>query len=135
MTAAGAVDVAPSAFAGRGLPRPTPVVVTAVTSRTISLNIGGSTVISQTEIGIAWTASTTPNVYYEITLNGVGNQSTQRTAATLSESLNCYPNPCAGTGVKPGQVNVIRVQAFSQANGSFGDSSPVVELSVFVPNA
>ena len=112
-----------------------------VTARTLpSLAVGPvtnlrATSISQTEIGTAWTASTTPNVFYEIALNGVSNQATSRTTATLSESINCYPNPCPGTGVKPGQVNVITIFALSVATATWGDRSPITELRVFVPLA
>lgn len=88
-----------------------------------------ATSVSGKAIVVTWTASATPGVFYEISLNGIGNQSTVRTTARVAESLNCYPGPCAGTGVKAGQINVIRVQA----QGNEGDVSPVVELSVFVP--
>ena len=112
-----------------------------VTARTLpSIAVGPvtnlrTTSISQTAIGIAWTASTTPNVSYEISLNGVLNVGTGLTTATLSESIQCYPNPCPGTGVKPGQVNVITIFALSVATASWGDRSPIAELSVFVPLA
>lgn len=205
----GLLGLAPPADAARARPAPTAIVVTSVSSRTVSLTIGGSTVrnydvfangsryatatpssaslpltisglqadttyaitvqentggrisalsapvtvrtlapaviapvtdlratsVSGKAIVVTWTASATPGVFYEISLNGVSNQSTTRTTASVAESLNCYPGPCAGTGVKAGQINVIRVRAQSVLAGRSGDVSPVVELSVFVPAA
>lgn len=84
-----------------------------------------------TSATIAWDATTTPgSIFYEIELNGVANTSTNLTTHVVSEILG-YPNPIAGTGVKPGVINRIGVYA---SNG-FGDRSVVTEISFLAPPA
>jgi hypothetical protein len=91
-----------------------------------------ATSVTPTTINIAWTASSTPNVGYNISLNGVLNQGSGLTSASIQESIQCYPNPCPETGPKPGQNNVITIVTIS--NVDFSVSAPV-ELTVFVPAA
>ncbi len=88
--------------------------------RVVSIDkVGGVNTVT-----IAWDASPTPGAWYDISLNGVGNQSTNRTTAVVGESLNCYPGPCVGTGPKSGN-NQITVVTSASIDGYQVNSVPV----------
>jgi hypothetical protein len=111
-------------------PLSAPVTVTTLPGPTVApitnlRVVSTATVNGIKTVTIAWDASSTPgNVWYDISLNGVGNQATSLTSAVVGESLNCYPGPCVGTGPKSGN-NVITVTASANIDGFQVYSAPV----------
>ena len=99
---------------------PAPVVVAPTNLR--------ATAVSRTAIALAWDASPTPGVSYEIALNGQITDSTNLTSGVI-DFIFSYPNEYPAP-ILVGQPNRVSVRAITNA---FGDTSPWIEISVRVP--
>ena len=109
-------------------------VRTAVAPATAPVtNLRVPTITSQSA-AVAWTASATPSVIYDVYLNGLLNVTTSSTSATVSQLLS-YPNVVPGTEIRPGQINRIGVIARTSLAPAPGDPSSLVEISVLAPPA
>lgn len=84
-------------------------------------------------ITVAWDDSPTPDVFYDVFLNGTLVTGTTGTSVTIVGKYG-YPNIIPGTEPKPGR-NVVGVRATGLANGTFVGISATIEIIVNVPSS
>ncbi len=123
--AAGVAMPTSSAFAARA-------AVSSVSTASAIAPVTNLRVVSAStvHISVAWTASSTPNVVYDLYLNGRLANSSSTTQGSVS-GVYLYPGPGFATGTAPKKGrNVVGVQARSVDPASFGATSAIVEVTV-----